>query len=47
MAEPVVDSGTVNNGKISYWWTPGRKGCIQAITLDGRYDEIETVGTDA
>ena len=41
-----VGTSTVDNSKVSYWWMPGRKGCIQVTTRDGRYDEIETVGTD-
>lgn len=33
------------NAKVNYWWTPGRKNCIQVTTRDGRFDEIVTVGT--
>jgi hypothetical protein len=36
---------TEQNAKVNYWWTPGRKNCIQVTTRDGRFDEIVTVGT--
>lgn len=36
---------TEGNSKLGFWWKPGRSGCIQVTTSDGRYSAIRDVNT--
>lgn len=40
-----VRTTTQGNSKLGFWWKPGRSGCIQVTTSDGRYSAIRDVNT--
>lgn len=42
----IVDSfSSGNSGRGSVWWRSQSRQCIQIITVDGRYDSINDIGT--
>ena len=40
-----VRTTTQGNSKLGFWWKPGRSGCIQVTTSDGRYSAIRDVNS--